>query len=530
MQSAVGTRPVPCLSMRRFLSVVLFVAPLVAIADTTAHALPNTHPDFNNDGRGDLVVPAQGESLANASGAGLVHVFYGKSTGFSTANSQVWSQDGDIEGIAENGDSFGSATTYGDFDGDGYDDLAVGSGGENAGAGAVNVIYGSAAGLAAARNQLWREGIPDIQGTRVAGDGFGSALAAADFNDDGYGDLAIGAPGDQSLPGVARGGIIMILYGTSTGLTVAGVAVISQDTPTVGGTAEDGDKFGFALATGDIDRDGFPDLAVGAPGEATDVEAGGLVTVFFGSGAGIDAVRTQTISQGSAGLIETTEARDEFGTALAIGRFDGDNYRDLIVGVPGEDVSGVQDVGAIIAIKGAADSLQMSGASLIHMATPGVAGKLQANALFGSVIERGNLNGDAYHDLVVGVWAFDIFPKSNVGAIVTLYGGAQMLAGAIPGAILHQDSSGVVDTAESFDGFGEFVRAIDSNGDGTDGIFVGVPFEDHSQRQDAGAGHMFSGSGLGLIGSSTTLWSQNSSGVADSAEGNDLFGGSGFNG
>ena len=110
--------------------------------------------DFNGDGFGDLAIGAPGENL----GAGAVHVLYGSATGLTTTGSQFLSQGaGGIADAAEAGDEFGRSLAVGNFNSDGFNDLAIGAPGENRGAGTVHVLYGSASGLTATGSQQWTQ-------------------------------------------------------------------------------------------------------------------------------------------------------------------------------------------------------------------------------------------------------------------------------------------------------------------------------------------------------------------------------------
>ena len=119
-----------------------------------------------------------------------------------------------------------------DFDNDGFDDLAIGVRGESVGtvalAGAASVIFGSLSGLAAAGNRLWHQNVAGVAGVAECGDGFGNALASGDFDNDGFDDLAIGAPGED-VGAAANAGAINLLFGSAAGLTAAGNQVWHQD-------------------------------------------------------------------------------------------------------------------------------------------------------------------------------------------------------------------------------------------------------------------------------------------------------------
>lgn len=180
------------------------------------------------------------------SGAGLVSVILNP---FVTMNIELRSQAGTclLDDPAVD-DGFGSALAVGDFDRDGYDDLAVGVPGEDVDyvtleedAGAVNVLYGEAHGLSCERSQFWTQ-----NSGAESGDRFGHALTAGDLlHRDGRDDLAIGAPYDE-----ANVGSVTLVLGCDSGLCpvyYGGTGFISQDTEGVSGIAEDGDGFGFAL-------------------------------------------------------------------------------------------------------------------------------------------------------------------------------------------------------------------------------------------------------------------------------------------
>jgi hypothetical protein len=474
-----------------------------AVAQPTAANPSDVAADFNRDGFTDLAVGVPGENDI----AGAVNVLYGAGRGLSGTGGQVFNQVG---GRAEFLDRFGEALAGGDFNNDGFADLAAGASGEDVAgvrdAGAVSVLYSSAGGLTTAGGRLFTQ----LGSAAEEQDWFGWALAAGDFNNDGLADLAVGAP-YESVGSTFAAGAVSVLYGSSGGLTTSGGRLFTQ----VGSTAEGGDQFGNALAAGDFDHDGFVDLAVGAPGEAVGGAAGGgagAVSVLPGSAAGLTATGGRLFTQ-VGGMVE---GGDQFGEALASGDFNRDGFADLAVGAPSEKVGSTVGAGAISILPGSAGGLTVSSGRLFTQ----IGSLPERFDIFGFALATGDFNDDGFADLAAGAPTEDVGTLDAAGALSVLYGSSSGVTAS--GGRLFTQVGGAV---EAGDQFGEQLAGGDFNHDGFAELAAAAPMEDVGTVANAGALSLLPGSGAGLTSTGGRLFTQASPGIPGNPETFDLFSG-----
>jgi hypothetical protein len=485
--------------------------------------------DFNNDGFADLAIGVPQEpSPVGITSAGEVNVFYGGGAGLRS-HGQLFTQDSSgVGGGAEAGDRFGSALATGDFDNDGFADLAIGVPGEGVGsvasAGAVNVLYGGRVGVTGSGSQLFTQNSPGVGGGAERGDIFGSALSAGDFDRDGFADLAIGVV-DEDVGSITNAGAVNVLYGGTAGLTGSGSQLFTQNSAGVGGGAEPHDLFGSALSAGDFDRDGFADLAIGVPQESIvgGIAGAGAVNVLYGGTVGLTGSGSQTFTQNSPGVGGGAEQFDLFGWALAAGDFERDGFTDLAIGVPNEDVGSVRDAGAVNVLYGRTAGLAGSGSQLFTQNSAGVGGGADQDDLFGWALAAADFDSDGFADVAIDVRFEAVGSVLEAGAVNVLYGGAAGLTGS-GGQLFTQDSPGVGSSAATFERFGEALTVGDFDRDGVADLAIGVPGEDVDGIDEAGAVHVLYGGAAGLTGAGSQFFTQNSPAVAGTAEAVDRFG------
>jgi len=266
-----------------------------------------TAGDVNGDGYADVVIGAYG--FPNGNGQGKVYVYHGSSTGLP-AGPADWTDVGEY-----GGDTFGHVVgTAGDVNGDGFDDVVIGSPGYDSDTGKAHIYYGTETGL---------DDSSGLVGENV-GDRFAAAVGTAgDVNGDGYADVIVGAPGHDGDTGKAY-----VYHGSVTG--IAGTPAWDDASSSVY------DRYGAAVGTaGDVNGDGYADVIIGKPGDS---DSTGMVSIIEGSATGLTLAGVSYRSGENAG--------EHFGSAVGTaGDVNGDGFADVIVGAYGYDTPSAGNVG-----------------------------------------------------------------------------------------------------------------------------------------------------------------------------------------
>jgi hypothetical protein len=196
---------------------------------------------------------------------------------------------------------------------------------------------------------------------------------------------------------VADAGAVSVLYGSASGLSDRAEVdnqLWDQDTGSIVDVAETGDRFGAALAAGNINGDGRADLAVGVPDEdiGADDYAGAVNVLYGASPVGLHRMGNQFWHQDSPGVVDAASSSDEFGAALAVGDFDGNRLGDLAVGVPGERVATAAGAGAVSVLYGSVTGSELTAAAdqIWTQDSLGVWDDAETDDWFGSALAAGD--------------------------------------------------------------------------------------------------------------------------------------------
>jgi hypothetical protein len=406
--------------------------------------------DINKDGFSDVLVGVPYYD-GSASNEGAVMVYKGSANGLITNSPYIFKLD---QAEANLGISVAMA---GDVNADGYSDMLAGAhqfdnGQSNEGVGVL--VLGAPNGLGSFTflecNQK-----DAMMGFAVAG--------AGDVDGDGFSDVMAGArlySNGQYLEGAA-----FIFKGSANGVVTANPTVIESNQIDA--------RLGHALSSaGDVNGDGFSDIAVGAYQYDKGSSNEGAVMIHYGSPNGINIAPALTL--------ESDQTEAQFGISVACaGDVNADGFADLIVGSRYYDKGQVNE-GAAFIYQGSKDGLNPAPISVLE--------SNQGDAWLGSAVApAGDVNGDGFSDVLVGSYAFDNGQKDE-GSVFVWYGKANATSAN------SQEINGFQNGCQ----FGHSVAdAGDVNGDGFGDIVVGA-FDYNSGQPNSGAAYVYYGSLQGI--------------------------------
>lgn len=511
--------------------------------------------DINGDGYDDIIVSAPGADYGY-SNSGSIYVVFGSD---SSANPDIdlSSLDGttgfrfDGYSSEEIGKSVSSA---GDINGDGYDDLLVGApwGDGNWGAnarGTTYVIFGKTSGYSATMDYSDLDGTAGfaLHGMFEDDQAGYSVSAAGDFNNDGFDDILIGSPyydgsADQS-------GVSFIMFGKSSGFSADFELNSIDGTNGIGFYGQNiYDSSGKSVSSvGDINGDGFEDIIIAAPGANNDGSAYivfGHDSTAFSFGFGLASL------DGSDGFrVDGFGYDSKFGNSVSgAGDINGDGFDDLIIGVPyGNHKSDFYGPGNDYF----GSNLNNGSAYVIFGTDGGFVPVLDLETLNGtngfrldgenagqhigySVSSAGDINGDGYADIIVGMEYGD-YSASNSGSSYVVFG--------------HETGFSATFDLENLDGSNGFridgvaaseysSRAVSSagdiNGDGYDDLLIGALGVNHAApyHQEGSAYIIYGGKQFAVtVNSETsgndTITGDTSANTLNGSDGDDMLSGLG---
>ncbi len=359
--------------------------------------------DVNGDGYDDIIIGAPNANSPGALYAGMVYVIFGSSSPPPTIDLSTTSADITIGG-KDFMDYCGQSVASRDVNGDGFDDIIIGAYGAKPGgrqrAGETYVIFSDSFSSPPYTIYLNTQS-PDITVCGAAeADNSGWTVASGDVNGDGYEDIIIGAPHAKPGEFYTYAGETYVIFGCSFAEPPYTIDLSTQSADiTVCG--DDDDYSASAVASGDVNGDGYEDIIIGALCARPCVSYTiGATYVIFGFSTPWPAKYTIDLSVLPADIAVCSEYGWSIGWMVASGDVNNDGYADIIIDAPLADAPGGTDAGKIFVIYGS--GYPPSTVDLYALSADITIYGDDENDNFGRGLASGDINGDRYDDIIVG--------------------------------------------------------------------------------------------------------------------------------